>query len=889
MFIDVNYNKRPKQAKLHLAKPNKRIMSHISEKFNDELSLKLGNINELSFSIPHIITDEETNQQVSNPHVELIKEKMLIKVTLDSYIEWYIVDSIEEDGDDSEVFNVKAFSLGQELSGKRISGLEMESTNATNLLTEILKSTVWKIGEVDAIFDVMFRSFESGEDSNALDCIIQAVETFGALIVWNTQGRKVSFKDMSQNGRFRGMTVDYGKFLNSIKRTRTTDEMVTRMYVYGNEGLSIHSVNPTGMPYIEDFSYFMYPFKRDVNKNVIQSSYFMSDELCNALIDHESLITEKSPQIKTITDRIVTLNTALITEDTKLTQLKSELNNTIQLLDVAKATEDNELIVQLTAQRDAKQIEVNNQSDIVEDLNAQIILKEQELETLRNQIDSQSNFTAELMDELNLYIIEKEWKDDRYIDVTELYNDAVKRFNEVRQPKVVIEANIENLLNIVEEQYYWDKMVLGDLIKVKYSQMNIEYMAKIIEIKYDLENGEVSLTIANTTDLLSDNEKLIQLLYQNSSASSLLKNNKYKWDKVNAIDAQVSSLLTSEWDATKNKIIAGVRNSVEVGNRGIIIRNPDFPDEVVIMQSGVIALSKDNGETWKTAIKPDGIVAERLIGQIIAGNELIITNRSGSFTMDNNGMEIEASAFVVKSGTGVNLVDRWQNSSNFVDEFKDDALITPYEKKMLKIEWDKIQEKYDSNIFLIDTYFKVNDVLPELLFITTYNSKYQELHDYLFVDLIGTSILPMLDTDNMANTTRIDREYFDAKFSNFNTAQVEVEKQISIKAKEINDETQRNINEVMDDVVYKTELHSTKGNTFFNGDVETTIYAVVYRGKDNITSTLPNSAFKWKKYNKDGVIDTIWTNDHNGVGNTIIINKNDVDRKAIFWCDIEIL
>src|SRR5690606_27895482 len=286
---------------------------------------------------------------------------------------------------------------------------------------------------------------------------------------------------------------------------------------------------------------------------------------------------------------------------------------------IALATEDTALIEQRKMERDAKKVEVDVLVLTIEDAQKRVDSLTSQIESLQYGISHEASFTEELRQELNLYIIESEWRDDRYTDPQELYDDGLVKFEEIRQPKVVIDVTIDNLLNIIEEQYYWDKLVLGDLIKVKYPQMNIEYMAKIIELNYDFGNEEVSVVIANTTDLLDDMEKLQQILYGSSNATSLVENNKYKWDKINAVEKEVNAIITQEWDANKQKIIAGVNNSIEVGNRGIIIRNPDFPDEVVIMQSGIIALSKDGGETWKTAVKPDGIVAERLIGRIIAG------------------------------------------------------------------------------------------------------------------------------------------------------------------------------------------------------------------------------------------------------------------------------
>jgi phage minor structural protein len=887
LFINIDYNKRPQDAKLHLAKPNKQIISIISEKMKDSVSLKLGNINELNFSIPFEI------DEVHNKHVDLIKEKMLIRLTLGAYKEWYVVEEIDEDGGDNDTFNVKAFSLGYELKGKKATLVE-ESINATDTLNKLTEQTVWSIGYVHPMFDAMFRSFDINNESNVLDCIIQAGETFGALIEWDTENRKVNFQDMKSNGQFRGMTVNYGRLLRTIKRTRTTDEMVTRLYIEGNEGLTIHGVNPTGQGYIEDFSYFMYPFKRDVNGSVIQSSHFMSDALCIAIEEHKSKVELYSPEIKSMLDSKIAKEGELLVLESSLTQLKLELQSMQALLDTALATDDETLIAQRRTERDEKSFEVTTKQSEVDNKKSEIDALQGQIELRQVDVSYDANFTPELLDELNLFVIEKDWKDDRYTDAQELYNDGLAKFEELRQPKVVIDVTIDNLLNIIEEQYYWDKLVLGDLIKIKYPQMNIEYMAKIIEINYNLEAGEASLVIANTTDLLNETEKLVQLLYSSSSASTLIQNNKYKWDKINAVSDEVNAILTQEWDANKNKIIAGVNNTVEVGNRGIIIRNPDFPEEVVIMQSGIIALSKDGGETWKTAVKPDGIVAERLIGKIIAGQELILTNASGSFTFDNNGVYIDAQAFVVRSGSGgeVNLRDVWNGTTDFVDAFKDDNIITAYEKKMIKIEWDKIKAQYDSNVIKLNGYYE--DQGNSIAEVLIYHQKYQALFVYLFEEL-QTDGNPLLGELGMSQSTRIDRVIFDARFKEYDNSRIKVDEIITLKAKTLAEqaqqtasEAQQNIEDVMDDVVYKIELHSSRGFTFRNGEIDTTITAKVYRGKDDITTTVPTSGFIWKKYDRNGVLDQTWTNAHVGVGNVIAVTSEDVYQKAIFSCDVDI-
>jgi len=890
LFINIDYNKKPQKAKIELAKPNKKIRSNIHESFNAGLNIKLGKINELTFSIPHYLW--ENDQKVYNKHVDEIKERMLLRVKYGAYIEWFLVDSIEEDGDDEDTFNVTAQSLAYELRGSDSSGIEEEAINATGLLNLILKDTAWKIGTIDPIFDAMFRSFETGDDENALDSITTAGETFGALIIWNTETREVSFKDFATYGRFRGMTVNYGKYLKSIKRSRTQDELTTILHVYGSEGLSIHSHNPTGQAYIEDYSYFMHPFERNAQRQVLKESDYMSDELCHALLDHKAALQQSAPQIKQLGDSLAEKRSALIIKESELSSLNGDLDLILALLDIAQSAEDETAIVLRKAERDEKQSEVAGKEIEINVLKTQLNSIQNELDALHDQLSNDSNFTSALLEELKFYQIKKTWRDDNYIDSKELYEDGLKKFKEYQTPKVVIEVTMSSLLEIVEEQYYWDKLILGDEIKVKYPQMNIEYMAKIIEIDYDLENGEANLVIANTNDLLNDNEKLAQLIYDSASATTLVENNKYKWKKINAISETINNILLGEWDATKNKIIAGVNNSVEVGNRGIIIKNPDFPSEVIIIQSGVIALSKDGGETWKTAINPSGIVAENLIGQIIAGQELLITNSSGSFTLDDNGAIFDVNSFKIRSGSsGGNLVDRWQTFSDFVDEYRDDNLITPFEKKMLNIKWEEIAKRYTVMASKINNYY--DDAGVSLNFVNNFHYRYDELYAYLYVRPFGD--FPMLAPLNLAYTTRVVSSEFNSKFRDYDSALVESEKQLDIKAKELSDKAiqdsknaQDNIEEIMNDVVYKIEIHSSNGFIFRNGQINTTLTVTVYRGKDDITSTIPINGFVWRKADKDGANDTAWNTAHINVGRQIIIDRNDVYQRATFQCSIDI-
>ncbi|MEE6134613.1 MULTISPECIES: phage tail spike protein [Bacillaceae] len=99
---------------------------------------------------------------------------------------------------------------------------------------------------------------------------------------------------------------------------------------------------------------------------------------------------------------------------------------------------------------------------------------------------------------------------------------------------------------------------------------------------------------------------------------------------------------------------------------------------------------------------------------------------------------------------------------------------------------------------------------------------------------------------------------------------------------------QEKVDKIKNDIVYKVEVISSNGQTFKNGLIDTELNARVYRGKENITDTLPVEAFIWTKKDRAGNIDYVWTNAHKNVGSKVLISTSDVYQRATFYCDVDI-
>lgn len=740
MFGIIDKTLKPRRPQIFLAKPNRQIIGKLNNQFayNVVHDINLGQLNEISFNMPYDVEKEIKHKLVRNPYIDKILERYLLKVKLGNSEEWYIINEIKDNVDDGkDIRTVHAFSLGYELNDRIIQRYEVVGYSLWQVSNEVLDGTLWSVGDVDPIFDLKFRSFDV-TDQTVLDIIFEIGETFGALVEFDTVNRKIHFRDPEKVGQKRGYTIGYGKYLRSLSKTSTSDEMVTRLYIYGKDRLSINRVNPAGTPYLEDFSYFMFPFERDENRNVIRHSRYMSDELCHAILDYNELLESKKGVFADLLAQQEQVQIELTNKENELFQLETDLANIQQRLDVQRAHgtflyRENEYnnksdtigfgltptsyyaimvkinnsqlkikvdnasvtvpsinqwhVIKKIANKDLTYIDINGTGkiqlyivEIFEDEynatdNSGIIEKynehkktdevnakkaevdevkqrladiESQIEEFRQEISIENNFTPELIEERNQYIISRVWSDENYFDDQELLEAGKKKFLEYKQPKTIIDLDIINFLDVLEESHNWDKLAIGDEIKIKYEKTQINVRAKITKISFDYDNQSIKLTIANVQDLFGEAARLLEMLKSSYSTSVSVDANKGIWNQAFEDSKSANEILNSTWEAAKRRILAGTNETVDIGNRGIIIRNPDFPNEMIILQSGIIGLSRDGGLNWQTAITPYGLIAERLMGKAIVGENLTIGDAEGTFEIKGNLLTVKDRASVVR-------------------------------------------------------------------------------------------------------------------------------------------------------------------------------------------------------------------------------------------------
>ncbi|MCM3341721.1 phage tail protein [Paenibacillus sp. MER TA 81-3] len=724
MLGDIDFLKKPIKPQLFLVKPNGETISKLSEAYDINQSILLSSVNELSFKLPYRI--DINHRLANNKNIALLKERYHVQVVLGEHTERYMIDSTNENGDGETAYKeIHGYALPYELRDKLIRDYAVESVHAEQVLRDVLFNTVWTIDYLDADFKLTYRAFDFG-NTTVLDAVYQVAETYNAVVQWDTNRRTVSMMKPEWFGVNKGLRFSYGKYLKSLGKESRADEMVTRLKAFGQDGLSIHKVNPTGQNYIENFSYFMYPFERDASNTVIRSSDYMSDSLCHALLDYEERIEAREEEFakqlaarkrleESLTQKEVELhklknNEAVITNtmlaqqfDGKmffetyihdstssrsfpvkdiypyavLCKVSSAAGVQVTLNGAAKPVQSGAWVLLGKVQR-AENVAVevrggsnvdvflqvanisleefeagNNEQELIDkfsldhkhmqmkaveielaNLTHELEQVQQAIAELQQDFSPARNFTDDQLLELNYYVIEKEFADDKYVEEEDLYQAAESKFKELQLPQTQFSIDIIHFLDIVEEQRNWDKLGIGDYVRIAYELLNIKIEARISEIRYDYENSSIQLTISNAKDLTNDRKKLEKFIYDSKNTSVTVDSNKHKWGKAVVDTSEMSKLFEHFWNKVTNNINMASNEYVTIDRKGITIIDPHDSQRFLRATHGALGLTRSGGLRYETAITPDGLIAEQVLGKIILGQRVVVGDPDGLFTIE---------------------------------------------------------------------------------------------------------------------------------------------------------------------------------------------------------------------------------------------------------------
>ncbi len=634
----INKNLKPKDLNIYLCKPTRQRIALLKEAKDINVNFKYNDTHEISFTLPYKV--RKNNETIQNEHISLIRGRYLLEIDDD----FYVIDKFSNSAESKrEIMNVHAYHLPYELRDKDVRAYKDVKTIRQALTDTLLYSTNWKIGYIDGSLETQYRAFDVSQQT-LLQFIYEMAEMFNAVLYWDSKNKTVSFYKHENLGINKGLYISDKRYLKQIMESIDFDTVCTRLKCYGRNSLTFNDISPIGQNYIENFSAFMYPYSETITNEandtyVVNShSHYMSDGLCHAIIKYNKFVESKKGQFTTLLNQKDTLNLQYSTLNNELIVLQAEYAQILDNLDIANA--NNQPTSDILIQKSAKETQISNKQDEMNTVRANLTTNQNSITALMNSLALQNHFTQEQILERNNYIIVREYTNNNIITAQDLYDAGMKALDNLIYPPVNITLDIVNFLKVVKCQYDWDKLEIGNIITLSYPNFGIHIEAKILGIQINYETNSINLEIGNYKRLQNDEDYLKQMLYKSHSTSTQVDMNKMWWDSAQTNETYVGQLLNNIWDANARQIKAGINESIEIGKRGIIIKDPNDSMNYLVAQHGILAITNDNGNSWKNAITKNGIIGERIIGNIIAGEDLTITTQNGDFLVNQLGVQI---------------------------------------------------------------------------------------------------------------------------------------------------------------------------------------------------------------------------------------------------------
>jgi hypothetical protein len=519
----------------------------------------------------------------------------------------------------------------------------------------------WSMGDVDPDVSLLFRGFDVTDITIYGFLTNEVSQTYQCIFNFDSINKIINVYSTATATHNTDAFFSYQNLVQQVNIKEITDELVTALNVYGGGGLDIARVNPLGNNTIYNFDYY-------------KNTQWMSPQLISDLNAWESLMNgpAQTDYANTLT-QITVLQTNLISACAVEVTLQGELDALTEVLTVQIQQGDIDIAPQ-NALVKAKQSEVDNQKTTVAVISGQIDLKNQHLAYLNGQLSLERNFLG-TFGELSNFIIGSTYTNPNFIQTDQtsavdaqdysqqLFDQAKLVLAKVAEPRYTFEVNSANFVFLKEYQTLISQLDLGSVVTVEFDDGGIFSSPSrfafpvLLGIDYDYDNPtNFKLIFSNRLRLDDSAFQFSDLLNQSINSGLTTSFNSEMWSSwQNYHKDSVSTFINSALDASKNAVLGAKNQQFLIDGNGLRGRylDPDtgkFAPEQLWMINNMLVFTGNNWDTASLALgkitsptggSAFGLVADVLVGRLVAANDLWIENERNSFRVTGSGVFIE--------------------------------------------------------------------------------------------------------------------------------------------------------------------------------------------------------------------------------------------------------
>lgn len=713
MIAKFDYYNRFEQPIISLRNPNDEFIGFIQNVKNLNINPEFNTVSEMTCDIYKYGND--------NNLLDIYDD---IKVKRQLFVEnigFFIITQVtENDSKDGVYKSLTLYSCEHELSYKKLTyfngtykfwGTENLSDS---LLGKILNSLPrWSVGHIDDSVANLYRTFEE-PDTTIYSFLMDEVEnSYECIFEFDIINRMINVYDKNNYIHKTTILLSRKDVIDNFKIDTKSEDIYTALTLYGDDEISYRGINPLGTSTVYNFLYY---------------KSWMSEGLQAALTIWEQKVSDAE------TDTTL-LRTNLSNKSTELQKISGEIDSIKeQIILLEKQLGVNSLnktmINSLKSQINTKKVELAKQQSSYDNIANQINKINKDIETIHTSCSFKNNFTEEQLQELDAYIFEGSevedtlaFTDDMSFNEQEdilkqLYNKAKNMLADISMPTEELSLDTNNFIFQKEFLPYAEQLSTGVIIDIEVADgIIISYVLLKMEVNY--QDKSISLTFGNK--YRSNNAKSLWSDWEAnvSKSSNTLTYERSKYGK--AVDSgsldKMNAFMNSSLDLTLNQVKSSDGQSFEMTDSGWRGRriNPEtgqVDSEQLWMTSNNIVFTNDDWETIKTAIGriilPDGTIgyginAEFLLGKMIIAEGMEISNKSGTFKIDENGVtiasydkkieELEDSQLI----TSVTITSSGQFFNYAEEKYTPDTIILTPELK--NCEYSRWQYSIDGDVW----------------------------------------------------------------------------------------------------------------------------------------------------------------------------------------------
>lgn len=610
-----------------LTKLNGDVIAEIPIFYLTEESRNIDEVDTITFTIPLRYRDNFSKKMV-NYYVydEVIAERL---ICVDG--EYFVIKEINEN-QSNHTKEITAYGLEKKLEKNTIAlsdcGLMLkdkdEETYTYSFDEYLYQQTGWRLGHIDD----SVRYMDNGEpklrmqeetNTSFYSFITETIaEQFCCVPIFDRKNKLINLYDIDGFGNDLKLVLNKDNYLKSLEKTFNSSDIVTRLILEGNEEECIvEEANPTGLNYIENYSYFI-------------ENEDMSKELIRALKLFEELTPKRMEKWKEYVSLKAQKNSELSTLDSSENILMTKCNQLQNIIDGYTDMETEEeyyLLDDIKSELDVSNLELQSVS-------SQIYKIEKELKKLDIKInrlnklcrretseDEAGNllFNEKLLSELKDYIYYDTYSDDSFVDANELIKTGKHILESKCKPTVEFSIDSVNFVN----RLLGDKsrlspeiqLGLGDVISTYDKERNKEDLVFFTGWTMNYKDNKLDLTFSNKKTNKEDTRVIADLLKKSKETKKIVSVNKWLWNKqkYNKVNSTLMTNINLDLDFSPNKAYVDSVSSVDLSQHTLNIK---LNEEYILKATILPDTAKNKNVIW---ISSDENIASVSDG-VIVGN-----------------------------------------------------------------------------------------------------------------------------------------------------------------------------------------------------------------------------------------------------------------------------